>query len=197
MNTIKKNIIANFLGSIWIALMNLAFVPLYIHFLGIESYGLVGFFSMLLGIFSLLDMGLSSTMSFEMARLSAQEGRSQEMKDLARTLEIPYWAIGLLLAFAVVFLAPWIASRWVQAKNIAPETVKLAVILMGLCIGFHWPMNFYSGGLIGLQQQVLLNAINISIATLRGLGSVFILWLISPCIESFFFGKLSFLLQIL
>ncbi|NUM37179.1 MAG: oligosaccharide flippase family protein [Candidatus Brocadiae bacterium] len=190
MNTIKKNIIANFLGSIWIALMNLAFVPLYIHFLGIESYGLVGFFSMLLGIFSLLDMGLSSTMSFEMARLSAQEGRSQEMKDLARTLEIPYWAIGLLLAFAVVFLAPWIASRWVQAKNIAPETVKLAVILMGLCIGFHWPMNFYSGGLIGLQQQVLLNAINISIATLRGLGSVFILWLISPCIESFFFWQI-------
>ena len=47
MSLLKRNIIANFAGQGWAALMALAFVPLYIKFLGIEAYGLIGFFAML------------------------------------------------------------------------------------------------------------------------------------------------------
>ncbi|KOR31756.1 hypothetical protein TI05_11605 [Achromatium sp. WMS3] len=38
--------------------MSLAFIPLYIKFLGIESFGLIGFFTTLQSIFALLDLGL-------------------------------------------------------------------------------------------------------------------------------------------
>ena len=34
MAAIKHNIVANYLGSGWNALMGLAFIPLYIHYLG-------------------------------------------------------------------------------------------------------------------------------------------------------------------
>jgi hypothetical protein len=44
MSLIKQNIIANFGGKAWQALMSLAFVPLYIKFMVIESYGLIGIF---------------------------------------------------------------------------------------------------------------------------------------------------------
>ena len=47
--------------------MSLAFVPLYIKFMGIESYGLVGIFASLLALFGLLDMGLSTTLNRELA----------------------------------------------------------------------------------------------------------------------------------
>ena len=63
MSVIKQNIIANFGGKAWQALMSLAFVPLYIKFMGIESYGLVGIFTSLLALFGLLDMGLSTTLN--------------------------------------------------------------------------------------------------------------------------------------
>ena len=92
MGTFKKNVTANFTSSIFVGLMNLAFIPLYIHFMGIEAYGLIGFFSTLLSLFALLDLGLGATLNREMARLGAQENKVPDMRDLLRTLEIPYWA---------------------------------------------------------------------------------------------------------
>ena len=45
--SLKINVVANYLGQGWQGLMSLAFVPLYIKYLGIESYGLIGIFALL------------------------------------------------------------------------------------------------------------------------------------------------------
>ena len=186
MSVLKKNIVANFGGSVWTGLMGLVFVPLYIHFLGIEAYGLIGIFATLLALFGLLDMGLSGTLNREMARLAVQEDKAQEMRDLVRTLEIPYWLVGLLISVIVIVLSPFIAYRWVNAEHLSPKSVQTAIMIMGLAVAFQWPISFYSGGLMGLQRQVLLNVINVVMATFRGLGAVLILWLVSPTVEAFF-----------
>lgn len=186
MSVLKRNIVANFGGGVWTGLMGLVFVPLYIHFLGIEAYGLIGIFATLLALFGLLDMGLSATLNREMARLAVQEGKARDMRDLVRTLEIPYWAVGLLISAIVIALSPFIAYRWVNAENLSPQTVQTAIMIMGLAVAVQWPMSFYSGGLMGLQRQVLLNVINVVMATFRGLGAVLILWLVSPTVEAFF-----------
>ena len=166
--------------------MGLVCVPIYIHFMGIEAYGLVGIFASLLAIFSFLDMGLSTTLSREMARLAVHPEKSQEMRDLVRTLEIPYWLIGLLIAVVVILASPFIAYHWVNVKNLSSESVRIAVMIMGLAIAFQWPLSFYSGGLIGLERQVLLNGINAVMATIRWGGAVLILWFVSPTVEAFF-----------
>ena len=186
MNVLKRNIVANFGGNIWAGLMGLVFVPLYIYFIGIEAYGLVGVFATLLALFGLLDMGLSNTMNREMARLDVQKDKAQDMRDLVRTLEILYWAMALLISASVIALSKFIAYRWINAENLSPRTVQTAIMLMGLCVAFRWPIAFYSGGLMGLQRQVLLNGINVVMATFRGLGAVLILWLVSPTVEAFF-----------
>ena len=51
--------------------MGFIFIPIYISYLGIESYGLIGLFIILQGLLSLLDMGLSPTLNREMARFRA------------------------------------------------------------------------------------------------------------------------------
>jgi O-antigen/teichoic acid export membrane protein len=178
--------LANFGGGVWTGVMSLVFVPIYIHFIGIEAYGLIGIFATLLAIFGLLDMGLSSTLNREMARLAVLEEKAQEMRDLVRTLEIPYWLVGLLITVIVIVLSPFIAYGWVTPENLSPKTVQTAFMIMGLAVAFQWPIGFYSGGLMGLQRQVLLNVINILMATFRGVGAVFILWLVSPTVEAFF-----------
>ena len=50
MTVIKRNAVANLAGRIWSNLLSVAFVPLYLHFLGIEAYGLVGFAATLQGV---------------------------------------------------------------------------------------------------------------------------------------------------
>ena len=186
MSRLKVNILANFLGNSWTVLVNLGLVPLYIYFMGIEAYGLVGFFVVLQGLFSLLDMGLSATLSREMARLSALPDTAQEMRNLLRTLETVYWVVAVVIGLVVIILAAPIAHHWVQPGQLSSETVKKAIMLMGIGMALQWPFSLYAGGLMGLQRQVMLNGLNAVMTTIRGGGAVLILWLVSPTIEAFF-----------
>jgi len=186
MTLLKKNIAANFAGSIWQGLMGLAFVPLYIKFMGIESYGLIGIFATIQATFVILDMGLSATLNREMARLSTLPGREQEMRNLTRSLEVIYWSIAMLIGITVMALTPFIAYHWVKAEQLSAQTIEQALLIMGFAMALQWPAAFYSGGLRGLQKQVLLNVIIISMSTFSSVGAVLILWLISPTIQAFF-----------
>jgi O-antigen/teichoic acid export membrane protein len=69
MSSLRYNLVANFGGSAWTALMGFLFVPLYIKFIGIEAYGLIGLFFVMQALFAVMDMGLSATASREIARL--------------------------------------------------------------------------------------------------------------------------------
>ena len=190
MSLLKRNIAANFAGSIWQAIMSLAFVPLYIKFMGIEAYGLIGVFAMLQALFVILDMGLNATLNREMARLSALPGREQEMRNLVRSLEVIYWSVAILIGITVVAMAPLIAYHWVKAEQLSAQTIEQAILIMGFAMALQWPASFYSGGLMGLQRQSLLNMIIIGKSTLSGAGAFLVLWLISPTIQAFFLWQI-------
>ncbi len=170
--------------------MNLAFVPLYIKFLGIEAYGLIGFFASLQTVLFLLDMGLGTTFSREVAKLTAVPNSEQTIRNLVKTFSIVYWIIAILAGLAFFVSAPFLAVHWLKSASVAPGVLNNAILLMGLGIAARWPSNVYSGGLGGMQKQVVCNIINISLATLRGGGAVLILWLLSPSIVAFFAWQL-------
>jgi O-antigen/teichoic acid export membrane protein len=178
--------VANFLGQGWAALMSLVFVPLYIKFLGIEAFGLIGFYAMLQGAFQILDLGLSQTMNREMARYSALPEKAEQARDFVRTLEIGYLAIGVVIGIGLLTAAPFIAEHWIKTGDIPAKTVKHAVMIMAVVSALQWPLSFYEGGLMGLQRQVLSNSIKICIATLGSCGAAFILWKVSPTITAYF-----------
>ncbi|MBM4328430.1 MAG: polysaccharide biosynthesis protein [Deltaproteobacteria bacterium] len=182
---VRANIAANFGGQLWTALMGFMFVPLYIKFMGIESYGLVGFCASLMALFTILDLGLSTTMVRETARLVATPGKEQNLRDLLRTLEVIFWATAIGIAVIVAAAAPWIARHWIKSEKLSGIQVQEAVVVMGVALACRWPSALYSGGLRGLQRQVLLNWIAGAAATARGLGAVLILWLVSPTIIAF------------
>jgi O-antigen/teichoic acid export membrane protein len=186
MNLLKKNIFSNAVSSFWSAGMSLIFIPVYIHFMGVEAYGLIGVFLTTQAMFSLLDMGISTTLNREMARLSAYSGKAQEMRDLLRTLEFIYWVIAFLIMIVVLACAPLISYKWVHGEQLSPAVINQAVIIMGVAIAFQLLTGFYSGGLLGLQEQVLLSGVNVFISTLRSAGVIVVLWLVSPTIQAFF-----------
>ena len=182
--------VANFAGSTWQTLIGLIFIPLYIKFLGMESWGLIGIFYAIQSMSGILDLGMSNTLNREMARLSALQGREQEMRNLVRTLEVIYWSVAVFAGITVALLSPVIANHWVKAEQLSSTTVAQALLMMGLAIALQMPIGFYSGGLMGLQRQVLLNAIIIGISTLRGIGAILILWLVSPTIQAYFLWQI-------
>ncbi len=184
--TVRTNVIANFAGKAWTSLMSLVFIPLYIKFMGIEAYGIIGIFISLIVLLSILDMGLSSMLSRELARLSISRESAQESRDLVRTLEYVYWGVGIIIGIGLTALAPLIAQHWIKAQGIPVRTIEQALMIMGLVVAFQWPASLYDGGLMGLQRQVLLNEVRGVMATIQHGGAVLVLWLISPTIIAYF-----------
>ena len=70
MDSTTKNLATDCLGQGWRALMGMAFIPLYIRYLGIESYSLIGIFAILQAWLGLLDMGMRPALGREMARFN-------------------------------------------------------------------------------------------------------------------------------
>ncbi len=181
----KINVTANFAGTVWTAFLSIIFVPYYLEYVGVESYGLIGIFSSIQAFIVLLDFGLSPTLNREFARLSTVEDNAQEMHDLKRTLEIPNWICAVFIALLLSALAPLIARYWIQPKDLSTETVMQALIIMSVNIAVLFSVNFYTGGLMGLQKQLLLSFINVICGTLRSAGAFAVLVFVSPTIQAF------------
>ena len=186
MSRLRANLLAGFAGRGWTAAMALVFVPVVIHRLGIEAYGLVGVYASLQSLVVLLDLGLGLTLNRELARLSALPGEEARMRDVMRTLEVVYWGIGIAILLALSPLAPWLAHHWVQPVRLPQATVERALLMMVAVVAARWPLALYNGGLSGLQRQVPLNVINAVMATVQNGGAVAVLYLAPPTLEAYF-----------
>lgn len=182
--------LANFVGRGWTALAYFAFTPVYLDFLGIEAFGLVGFFVTLFAMSSILELGLSSSLNRELARLSTRAGGERDARDLVRILELLYWGLALLVGVVTVAASGWIAGHWLDGSELSVDEIQRAVMLMGAVLLLQWPLGLYSGGLMGIQRQVLLNVTIVVMMTVRHVGTVLVLWLVSPTITAFFICQL-------
>lgn len=184
--SLKANIISNFIGSGWSALISIIFVPLYLKYIGAEGYGLIGVFASLQIALSLLDSGLSTTLNKEIAKLSVLPNTQQQMRNLVKTLGSVYWIIALVAGLIALCISPLLAMYWVHPKELSVQTITYAFILLSVSVVFQFPSGFYSGGLLGLQRQVILNIIRITFATLKSVGVLLVLIFVSKSVIAFF-----------
>jgi len=185
--SMRVNVTANFLGQISGVLLGLLFTPLYIHFLGIEAYGLIGFYLTLQGSMTFLEMGLGRACNRELARYSGQgEVGHHLMRVTLRTLEWVYWLVGLTIGTSITLLSPWIAHHWLDSTVYSPAAIQQIVTLMGWVIALRWPVGLYKGALMGMQRHVRLNMAQVGLSLLSGGGAVLVLWQIEASIQAFF-----------
>ena len=185
--SLRANVVANFLGRISGMLLGILFTPLYIHFLGIEAYGLIGFYLTLQGSMTFLEMGLSRACNRELARYSGQgEAGFHPMRVTLRTLDWVYWLVGLAIGGGITLLAPWIANSWLSSTAYSSEAMQKIVILMGWVIALRWPIGLYQGALMGMQRHVRMNLAQVGLSLLAGGGAVLVLWQFEASIQAFF-----------
>lgn len=187
---LAKNIIANIFGKFWVLAISILAVPIYINLLGVEAYGLVGFFTMLLATLHLLEFGLGVVVNREIAQTRGDKEKFQNTLDLIRSLEAIYWMVGLLLGLLVYFSASFLATQWLNNELLAVADIENAIKLMAMITAFQWPISLYAGCLLGLERQVLLNFLQVCFGTLRAGGAILVLWLISPTLKAFFIWQL-------
>lgn len=182
----RRNIVANYVGQGLTAIIALALVPVYIAYLGIESYALVGLFATLQVWLTLLDLGMTPTLGREMARFTAGVVTVQAIRDLLRSLEIVVFGLAAVVAAALWAGADWLARHWLDSGTLGPAAVAEALGLVGVVVALRFAEGIYRSAIIGLGQQVWLNGAQIALALLRGGGAVAVLALIEPTVQAFF-----------
>jgi O-antigen/teichoic acid export membrane protein len=159
---IAKNMAAAVTNSVVVVLINILALPFYLRYLGMEAYGLIGFYAMLQAVLQVFDLGLAPTVSREIAH-NAEIGEQRQSASLLRTLGVVYLGVAVAIATFVALASPWIGAHWLQAKQLPEMTVTSAVALMGLNLACRWPISLYNGALIGAHRLSLSSGVSTTI----------------------------------
>ena len=182
---LRLNIAIGYLSAIWSAAVGFFCVPIFVHYLGIESYGLIGFFASAQAVLLLLDMGLATTINREVSRAAAS-GRAADAANLVHTVGVIYWSSAVMIGLTVYLLAQPIAAHWLRTQALPRLSVEQSIVWAGVVIACRWPIGLYQGVLLGAQRIATTSGISILMVTVANVGAITVLALVSATVEAFF-----------
>ena len=161
LNIVRKNILANNIGNAYNALTLFIVIPIYIKYLGIESFSVIALFTIISSWAILLDFGFKSTVERKFSRFKANELSIKSVAIFLRSVEIFILVIGVLVIALIWMLSDWLAVNWASESNLLIREVKKSFVLMGFIIALRTIEAIYNKILVALQKQVLQNTISI------------------------------------
>lgn len=185
MSTLPLNLLANLFGQGIGALLALIFIPVYLRYLGTEGYGLVGLYTALYAVLSIIDSSFQALL----ARVAARAVALKEHEILPRAVRTVEWvfvcAAGALI---LIFLVSSDAlSRYtLTAYALSSHTIASALQMMAIALGLRFFEGLYRAVLMGLERQVLSNAIQTTNQFVRWAGAAAILAWVDRSVEAFF-----------
>jgi O-antigen/teichoic acid export membrane protein len=183
--------LANFASQASTAVVALICFPVYLHLLGREGFGLIGFSYSLQALLRAFDFGLTTTVVREIARAAATAEGTRELPALAGTFETLFAAIACSVGLALALLSPWLAASWLHSEQWPADAVATCVLAISLQCGVGWLSSFYQSALLGLERQVLLSLIKIAEVNIAALGALALLFVLGPHIELVFLWNLA------
>ncbi len=96
MNRTKRfisNTSDNFLSQIWFIVLNLAVTPFVVHKLGLEVYGIFAILNVLIGYFSIMDLGIGAASIKYISDYLSKDDRESLKENLFYTISY-YWILG-------------------------------------------------------------------------------------------------------
>jgi O-antigen/teichoic acid export membrane protein len=188
--SLAPRLLASYVGQTYVTLIGVVISPLYVRYLGVEGYGLVGIFTLMQSWLALLDFGFSATLAREAARYGAGKRTATEFRQLVTLLGRVFLASGVLIAAAGVAASPWISRHWLKLTVMSPGDATLSLAAMTLALALRWRTEPYRSILIGFERQVWLNGFNSLAATVRYLGAAALLAFAGWSIVGFFLYQL-------
>jgi O-antigen/teichoic acid export membrane protein len=172
--TLAKNTIYNLLSQgIY---LGLAFwgIPILIHELGPEEFGLLSLIWAVIGYFTLLDFGISRANTKFLAEVLVKKDRVQEHRIIWTSI-ISTAIIGILSFILIFSLTPYVVEN-VLKVNVALRSDAIKYFtLTSLSIPFMLVYGTLKGFQMAIQRFDQINIFQISIGIVQWLGSILLL----------------------
>lgn len=186
MTRLSRNIFANFSAQAWGVGLSLIFTPFYIHALGVEAYGLIGIYLMLVGLVQVFDFGLGATINKELSSRFHLGDDRPGLRTLIRTAEVIYGILALSLAAMLILGAGTFTRFWINVSAMSSADACDAVMLMGILLGVQWLIGLYQNALMGMQEQVTANLINSAFVTIANISAAIIIFTMHASVAIYF-----------
>ena len=151
-------------------LATLICTPLYILYLGVESYGLIGFYTTLLAIVAVIDAGFSSTASREIARMNGDPNEKSNIKNFFFSLEVAYWPIISVAVLCIFFVVNAGDNPWLSGETLSNEIIQDSISLILFLTIFQIPCGLYMDALIGFQKHATFSILAAVFGSIRTFG---------------------------
>ena len=175
--TLKRNILANYLGAGSIALIPILALPWYLQALGLKQFGLIGIVVMLQAVLGLLDAGTSQALMREVTvRLDATDTGFRRAAFLLFGFERVYWLFALGAGCLILALSDVIATQWLDFKELPIDLGRSALYGAAVLFAVQFPGSVYRSVLVAAQAQVALNGIMFCGALARHIGGVIVVF---------------------
>ncbi|MBK1897708.1 oligosaccharide flippase family protein [Chryseobacterium paridis] len=133
------------------------FIPIYIKFLGIENFSVISFYTLILGIVSFADSGISSAVIKEFSL----DNTPNYKYTLFRNVERLYILICIALLTILILSSKLIAVNWLNTKTIPVDDLAYYIRLISLGVTLQLFSSVYFGALFGLGNQIITNTFQI------------------------------------
>lgn len=187
--SISRHTTYNLIGSIIPIVLSLVTVPLYLHLVGSERYGVLAIAWLLLGYFGLFDLGLGRATSFRIAALkgAAPEARATTFW-AALTVNV---AMGLAGALVLWLAAGFFFGRVFKVDAALRQEMILAVPLLAASVPVATMTGVLTGAMQGREQFLRMNVVSVTSTALFQLLPLAIAWLVSPNLSLLLIGALG------
>jgi O-antigen/teichoic acid export membrane protein len=182
--SLKKSLGLNFAGRIWAGVVSFLATPLYLHLLGREAYGLVGFGLLLQVVLGFFGVGLADSAN-RVAASPERDGKTAVATRLFMLVRLA-WVTGLGLGVILASASGWLARHWLTLETLSPENATLSIRLMAALIALQVPVNLYVGVFLGSRRTLAANLIFAGGMTMQSLITIGALLSIAPTVEVFF-----------
>jgi O-antigen/teichoic acid export membrane protein len=163
--TVARNVIANWLGMAAHMAAGFVVAPFLVRHLGDTVYGWWMLIGYLTGYFNLLDFGVSASVGRNMAYYRVKGDRAGVNAVLNTSLALLSGVAAVVLV-GTLLLLPFFPHLF-HVPDDQANSVRLALLLVGVNLALTFPANVAVGTLWSLQRFDVMNAIEIPVAVLR------------------------------
>lgn len=188
---LKRNVIANYASQIYSILIGVVVVPIYLKYMGMEAYGLIGLFATVQVCVQSLDMGITPTLSREVAITKAGAATPVNLRQLLRSFELIFLGTGLIVTLGAAVTSGYVSTEWIKVGSLDPIDVQRSLLMMAAIAWLRWFAGLYRGVIAGFQKQVWQSGMNVAIATAHSIAVIPYLVLVGSTPLHFFAYQLG------
>ena len=164
--------------------------PIYMAYLGAESFGIVGIYLAFFAFLSLFDFGLPVSANRQISLMHSKHEPQKNILSVIRAYELVIYSIATFGAIILIIGAPYVSNNWLNNETISNTVIEEALVLAAVAAAMRFPVAFYNNVLFASERHLSANIVTALFAILRVLVTVAMLAFYHNDLETFFYSQI-------